>query len=264
MLHDFPRNMLIVVLVNAFNDIISVFAVLHFDNDLIPGLKAADLFSDSDHMPGKITEFAAVSIVPRKDNVAACYGIPAVFEPSGTERRTYGCHFSAPIVSDGINGAGYIILRKINAFGRIIVNERFFRNIFGQGRFVRRKRRTRNETALRPDVRIVRVIGITRVARAACRERRNRFEYFSEDVAAKIDSEIRRIMDEQNDRALKILDEHRDGVERVAAVLREKEQITGEEFAALFENKPLPEKKPAQIESESAAESPASVQEVQE
>lgn len=54
------------------------------------------------------------------------------------------------------------------------------------------------------------------------------------------------------------------GVERVAAVLREKEQITGEEFAALFENKPLPEKKPAQIESESAAESPASVQEVQE
>ena len=87
---------------------------------------------------------------------------------------------------------------------------------------------------------------------------------FSEDVAAKIDSEIRRIMDEQNDRALKILDEHRDGVERVAAVLREKEQITGEEFAALFENKPLPEKKPAQIESESPAESPASVQEVQE
>lgn len=91
---------------------------------------------------------------------------------------------------------------------------------------------------------------------------------FSEDVAAKIDSEIRRIMDEQNDRALKILDEHRDGVERVAAFLREKEQITGEEFAALFENKPLPEKKPAQIESESAAEStaesPASVQEVQE
>lgn len=90
---------------------------------------------------------------------------------------------------------------------------------------------------------------------------------FSEDVAAKIDSEIRRIMDEQNDRALKILDEHRDGVERVAAVLREKEQITGEEFAALFENKPLPEKKPPQIESESAAESPAespaSVQEVQ-
>lgn len=65
---------------------------------------------------------------------------------------------------------------------------------------------------------------------------------FSEDVAAKIDSEIRRIMDEQNDRALKILDEHRDGVERVAAVLREKEQITGEEFAALFENKPIPEK----------------------
>ena len=65
MLHDFPRNMLIVVLVNAFNDIISVFAVLHFDNDLIPGLQFI-LYN------GKITEFAAVSIVPRKDNVAAC------------------------------------------------------------------------------------------------------------------------------------------------------------------------------------------------
>ena len=87
MLHDFPRNMLIVVLVNAFNDIISVFAVLHFDNDLIPGLQFI-LYN------GKITEFAAVSIVPRKDNVAACYGISAVFEPSGTERRTYGCHFA--------------------------------------------------------------------------------------------------------------------------------------------------------------------------
>ena len=128
MLHDFPRNMLIVVLVNAFNDIISVFAVLHFDNDLIPGLQF--ILYD-----GELTEFAAVSLGPRKDNVAACYGIPAVFEPSGTERRTYGCHFAAPIVSDGIHGAGYIILRKINAFGRIIVNERFFRNIFGQGRF---------------------------------------------------------------------------------------------------------------------------------
>ena len=108
MLHDFPRNMLIVVLVNAFNDIISVFAVLHFDNDLIPGLQFI-LYN------GKITEFAAVSIVPRKDNVAACYGIPAVFEPSGTERRTYGCHFAAPIVSDGIHGAGYIILPKKGA-----------------------------------------------------------------------------------------------------------------------------------------------------
>ena len=51
MLHDFPRNMLIVVLVNAFNDIISVFAVLHFDNDLIPGLQFI-LYN------GKITEFA--------------------------------------------------------------------------------------------------------------------------------------------------------------------------------------------------------------
>lgn len=57
---------------------------------------------------------------------------------------------------------------------------------------------------------------------------------FSEDVAAKIDSEIRRIMDEQNDRALKILDEHRDGVERVAAVLREKEQITGRGIRGRF------------------------------
>lgn len=72
---------------------------------------------------------------------------------------------------------------------------------------------------------------------------------FSEDVAAKIDCEIRRIMDEQNDRALKLLDEHRDGVERVVAALREKEQITGDEFVALFENKPLPEKKQPADES---------------
>ncbi len=61
---------------------------------------------------------------------------------------------------------------------------------------------------------------------------------FSDDLAARIDAEIRRIMDEQSARALDILAAHREGIERVAAYLLEHEQITGDEFTQVFENRP--------------------------
>lgn len=60
---------------------------------------------------------------------------------------------------------------------------------------------------------------------------------FSEDLAADIDREIHRILTEQSKRAIDILDANRDAIERVVAKLLEKEQITGEEFAAVFEGK---------------------------
>ena len=60
---------------------------------------------------------------------------------------------------------------------------------------------------------------------------------FSEDLAADIDREIHRILNEQSKRAVDILDANRDAIERVVARLLEKEQITGAEFEAVFEGR---------------------------
>ena len=57
---------------------------------------------------------------------------------------------------------------------------------------------------------------------------------FSDDLAARIDAEIRRIMDEQQQRAIEILASHREGIERVVNYLLEHEQMTGEEFVREF------------------------------
>ena len=65
---------------------------------------------------------------------------------------------------------------------------------------------------------------------------------FSDDLAAKIDAEVRRIMDEQSERATSILSAHREGIERVTAYLLEHEQITGDEFVREFEGRAEGEK----------------------
>ena len=59
---------------------------------------------------------------------------------------------------------------------------------------------------------------------------------YSENVAAKIDSEIKAIIDECYKEAEKIIIEHRDVLERVAELLIEKEKIGREEFEACFSN----------------------------
>ena len=61
---------------------------------------------------------------------------------------------------------------------------------------------------------------------------------YSEDVAAKIDSEIKRIIDECYARCEEILGANRDKVEATVAVLLEKEKMDAEEFYALFGEKP--------------------------
>ena len=63
---------------------------------------------------------------------------------------------------------------------------------------------------------------------------------YSEDVAARVDTEVRRIMEEQSERAMRVLDEHRDAVERVVSALLEREQLTSEEFVILFDGGTLP------------------------
>ena len=57
---------------------------------------------------------------------------------------------------------------------------------------------------------------------------------FSEEVAARVDKEIRRILEEQYDRAKTVLTEHRDAMERIVKALIEFEHIDGDDFVKLF------------------------------
>ena len=61
--------------------------------------------------------------------------------------------------------------------------------------------------------------------------------HYSDEVASDIDAEIRLFIDNAYDRAEKILTEHRDRLEAVAAVLLEKEKVSGEEFERIMEEK---------------------------
>ena len=60
---------------------------------------------------------------------------------------------------------------------------------------------------------------------------------YGEDVASKIDAEIKRIIDECHEGAKKIISAHKDVLDACVELLLEKEKITREEFEALFENR---------------------------
>ena len=57
---------------------------------------------------------------------------------------------------------------------------------------------------------------------------------YGEEVAGKIDREIKRIIDECYQNAKQIIQEHRSVLDSCVELLLEKEKITGEEFEALF------------------------------
>ncbi len=57
---------------------------------------------------------------------------------------------------------------------------------------------------------------------------------YSEDLASKIDKEVRRIMDEAYTRGKKMLEEHREELDRVAGALLELETLDESEFEAVF------------------------------
>lgn len=63
----------------------------------------------------------------------------------------------------------------------------------------------------------------------------NKMRNYSEEVAAKIDKEMRAIIDEAYHRTETLLSENMEKLERVAQALLQKETITGKEFEALFE-----------------------------
>ena len=57
---------------------------------------------------------------------------------------------------------------------------------------------------------------------------------YSEDLAARVDEEVRRILDTQFERALQAIGEDMDALDRVAKALMERERVTGEEFKAIY------------------------------
>ena len=62
----------------------------------------------------------------------------------------------------------------------------------------------------------------------------------SETTATEIDKEIRRIVRGAHKGARGLLKEHWDEVERVAAAMRERKTMTGEEIAAVAHGETLP------------------------
>jgi len=82
---------------------------------------------------------------------------------------------------------------------------------------------------------------------------------YSDEVAAKIDSEVREIIDRAYDRAKEVLTSQRVVLDRLAALLIENETIESEEFESLFEGilPPRGTAKPAAAEGDTAGEADA-------
>jgi cell division protease FtsH len=72
------------------------------------------------------------------------------------------------------------------------------------------------------------------------RDGMNEDRNYSEEVAAKIDVEIRKIVDGSYDHATRLLTEYREAMDRVVTVLLEKETISGEELDRIINNEPEP------------------------
>lgn len=91
---------------------------------------------------------------------------------------------------------------------------------------------------------------------------------YSENIAAEIDNEIRDIVDEAYETARRILSDHMTELHRVAAVLMEREKISGEEFVTLMKGGQLGPfdlsgntEPPAPVPAAPAPEPPAAPQE---
>ncbi len=80
---------------------------------------------------------------------------------------------------------------------------------------------------------------------------------YSEQVAAKIDEEIKNIIDEAYAKAEQILSEHAEEVRITAELLLEKEHLTGAEFNAIFEPKAEEAVAEAPVEEAPIEETPA-------
>lgn len=89
---------------------------------------------------------------------------------------------------------------------------------------------------------------------------------YSENIAAEIDAEIRDLLDEAFETASRILTEHMDQLHKLAAVLIEREKISGEEFRVLMEGGELPpfeKDEPEKADAEEHKEEPAASADVE-
>ncbi|WP_084448605.1 ATP-dependent zinc metalloprotease FtsH [Desulfovibrio inopinatus] len=64
---------------------------------------------------------------------------------------------------------------------------------------------------------------------------------FSEQTAMEIDAEVRLIVETSHKEARKLLEDHRDELEKVAAALLERETISGDDITRIMKGEPLPE-----------------------
>jgi len=72
------------------------------------------------------------------------------------------------------------------------------------------------------------------------REMATRRDDFSENTAREIDEEVRRIVEEQYERARKVIKENRDKLDRLAEALLERETLDSEEIQAAIDHRELP------------------------
>jgi len=78
---------------------------------------------------------------------------------------------------------------------------------------------------------------------------------YSEAMAEAIDQEVRAFVVKAHERAKQVLLEHREQLELVARALLERETLSAEEFEALMEGRPLPERRGTSSESKDVASS---------
>ena len=68
----------------------------------------------------------------------------------------------------------------------------------------------------------------------------NQDKQYSEEMARIIDEEVKLLVDEAHETALKIMRDHREALDAVTNALMERESLTGAEFEAVIKGEPLP------------------------
>ncbi len=80
---------------------------------------------------------------------------------------------------------------------------------------------------------------------------------YSDATAQIIDKEVQNLVQQAYQQAAQILAEYREAMERIVAVLLERETLNEEEFKAAFEGNPLPQRKASERKRSVAAQAPA-------
>ncbi len=81
----------------------------------------------------------------------------------------------------------------------------------------------------------IRVFGMSeKLGPLSFKQEPNTLRFYSEDTAQIIDEEVRELIQRAYKRTVKLLTEKREGLEKVALILMEKEMISGDDLTALL------------------------------